>query len=404
MAHDISEYNQQETMDDSNEEITEVTDKKNIGDLNSAIVVALDWTIETIYTQINKGNIDLNPAFQRRNVWNIQKKSRLIESILMGIPIPQLLLAERLNERNKYIVLDGKQRLLAIKEFLDCYYEKDESFIMKGLTVFTEFNEKKAYEILTEGARKSENILDFAVLGNSSIRTVFIRNWPSNDYLYQVFNRLNTGATPLAPQELRNSLYPGKFTEYILRVSSDPVILELLNLQDEDKRMRDVELVQRFYSYYFYANEYKGTLKAFLDSTADKLNKQWPTLETDISSGFCELKASIDMVKKIYGDLSFRNPKNKSYTIIKPLFEVLTYYFAKSEVRQNIFGLKPEAVAAYNRLFEDPEFIDSITSHTSDLVRVKYRFEAFCNSLNSLFENANINLNVKNPFKEPYGE
>ncbi|MGN6930399.1 DUF262 domain-containing protein, partial [Neisseria sp. P0015.S010] len=76
-----------------------------------------DWTTETIIRQIEKGNIILNPDFQRRDAWNKKKKSQFIESLILGLPIPQIVLAESKDQKGKYIVLDGKQRLLSLRQF-----------------------------------------------------------------------------------------------------------------------------------------------------------------------------------------------------------------------------------------------------------------------------------------------
>ena len=82
------------------------------------IVYGRDWTIETIFNQIKRGNIDLNPDFQRRNAWNDIKKSKLIEPYLLGYPVPEIVLAENPNQRGSFIVLDGKQRLLTLCGFI----------------------------------------------------------------------------------------------------------------------------------------------------------------------------------------------------------------------------------------------------------------------------------------------
>ena len=78
---------------------------------SDAVLHSSDWTVETLFSQLKRKNIDINPRFQRRDAWDSGKKSRFIESIILGLPIPQIVLAERKGERGRYIVLDGKQRL-----------------------------------------------------------------------------------------------------------------------------------------------------------------------------------------------------------------------------------------------------------------------------------------------------
>jgi len=86
---------------------------------DEVVVYSRDWTVETITNQIGQGNIDLNPRFQRRNAWNDQKRSRLIESLIVGIPIPEIVLAEDTEKRKAFLVIDGKQRLLTIAGYID---------------------------------------------------------------------------------------------------------------------------------------------------------------------------------------------------------------------------------------------------------------------------------------------
>jgi Protein of unknown function DUF262 len=80
----------------------------------AAVVTGTDWTTETVVSQLKRGNIQLDPRFQRRDAWKRDRKSRFIESLIVGLPIPQIVLAESKRERGRFIVLDGKQRLLSI--------------------------------------------------------------------------------------------------------------------------------------------------------------------------------------------------------------------------------------------------------------------------------------------------
>ena len=86
-------------------------------EISGIVVAGTDWTTATIVDQLVRENIQLNPRFQRRDAWNITRKSRFIESIILGFPIPQIVLASNKKERGKFIVLDGKQRLLTILQF-----------------------------------------------------------------------------------------------------------------------------------------------------------------------------------------------------------------------------------------------------------------------------------------------
>jgi len=181
-----------------------------------AFITGSDWTTETIVSQLRKGNIDLNPSFQRREVWTAKRKSSLIESIILNFPIPQLVLAAQKDDPNTYIVLDGKQRLLAIRQFCaDPNDDRDEQFqplYLEGLTVREELNGEPR-EGLVSQSDQFQNTLN--AFDNHTIRTVVIRHWPDEDYLHRVFQRLNTGSVPLSSQELRQAIHPGPFTDFV---------------------------------------------------------------------------------------------------------------------------------------------------------------------------------------------
>ncbi|MEW9623427.1 DUF262 domain-containing protein [Rhodanobacter geophilus] len=116
-----------------------------------AVVMNADWTIETIDTQINKGNINLQPGFQRRVAWDDARKSRLIESIIVGMPVPNIVLAENKDHRGRFIVIDGKQRLVAINGFLKGEYK------LRGLDIRKDLNDKIYEDLPSEDKEYLDN-------------------------------------------------------------------------------------------------------------------------------------------------------------------------------------------------------------------------------------------------------
>src|SRR5271156_1022170 len=117
------------SIDDSEEALPQLAEAVDAGEgesdlekgkldlISKTVWTASDWTTETILRQIEKGNIQLNPQYQRREVWKAERKSKFIESLIIGLPIPQIVLAEDQTRRNSYIVIDGKQRLLTLSQF-----------------------------------------------------------------------------------------------------------------------------------------------------------------------------------------------------------------------------------------------------------------------------------------------
>lgn len=235
------------------------------------VVAGTDWTTATILDQLVRGNIQLNPRFQRRDAWDIKRKSRFIESIILGFPIPQIVLASKDKERGKFIVLDGKQRLLTILQFYGRSETPNDNFALKNLEFRIELN-GCTYQDLNNF--QFADVLE--TLDNQTIRTTVIRHWHTESFLYKIFMRLNVENTPLSPQELRQALHPGNFINFLDDWSIESLALKkILKSKNSDFRMRDVELLLRYVSFHYYLSTYRGNLKAFLDNTCKVLNENW---------------------------------------------------------------------------------------------------------------------------------
>ena len=262
--------------------------------IEDAVVFSTDWTAETISAQLRKGAIDLDPAFQRRDAWSAERKSKFIESIILGLPIPQIVLAERKGEKGSFIVIDGKQRLLSIQKFTT-----DDGvnppFALSGLKLRKDLN-KVTYNEL------KSRIGDLRSFENQSIRTVIIRNWQKEDVLYLIFHRLNSESLPLSPQELRQALHPGPFLTFADKYSFDSLGLRrTLGRTQPDFRMRDVELLVRLYAFANFSPEYRGNLKDFLDDACEKLNAEWANKTDQLVQQAFEFEVGIRFSFEIFG-------------------------------------------------------------------------------------------------------
>jgi uncharacterized protein with ParB-like and HNH nuclease domain len=151
--------------------------------LENAVLWSVDWTTETLISQLNRENIELNPIFQRRSAWNNKRKSLFVESIILGLPIPQIILAEEKNRKGKFIVIDGKQRLLAIRQFASEEGGKFTPLKLEGLDDKNELN-GLTYSDLKNDLRLRD-VVDY--FDNQPIRTVIVRDWKNEEYLYSVF-------------------------------------------------------------------------------------------------------------------------------------------------------------------------------------------------------------------------
>ncbi|MET7924993.1 DUF262 domain-containing protein [Streptomyces sp. NPDC051453] len=357
--------------DDADGDEDESSDGVTSDEVTRALVTDTDWTTETILSQLRRGNIQLNPRFQRRDAWNKPRKSKFIESLVLGLPIPQIVLAEDKNKRGKFIVLDGKQRLLALRQFAAgstfAASEEDEGFKgypLSGLDV----REDLRGVTLKKMEKDDKYVDDLNALLNETIRTVVVRRWPNEDFLNQVFLRLNTGSVKLSPQELRQALHPGQFTDFLDDFASESVWLRnALHIDKPDFRMRDVEVLLRYFGFRYSLEEYTGNLKKFLDDTVNLLNKQWESDEEQIRAIGAECEAAIEATFKIFGEKAFYRWANGKYEgrFNRAVFDVMAYYFS-NEVVRDLAVANAEAVEnAFRELCDsDRRFVESIQTTT----------------------------------------
>jgi len=351
-----------------------------------AIVSGTDWTADTIISQLSKGNIDLDPTFQRRDAWTQARKSKFIESIILGLPIPQLVLAESQGSKGTFIVIDGKQRLLSLQQFAGINLERDfEPLLLKGLTVRKELN-GKTYDDLGRDSRLRPLLTAFE---NQPIRTVVVRNWQNEKLLYIIFHRLNTNSLPLSPQELRQALHPGGFLRFIVKQSEESTGLhKVLNLKKPDFRMRDAELLLRYFAYENFAADYKGNLKDFLDSTCKILNREWERRAGELREQAEQCERAIRDTFRIFGeDSAFRKWDGEKFEprFNRAVFEIMVYYFSQKSVRRGARSMKSKVTRAFKRLCErNSQFLKSLETTTKSLKATSTRFSLWGRALKHL--------------------
>lgn len=375
----VEKFDESEPYNEKEEDITNL-DKLNV---SSMAITGTDWTAETLVSQIKKGNIVLNPDFQRRDAWTIKTKSRFIESLLLGLPIPQIILAEQQGKRGSYIVIDGKQRLLALQQFV-LGNESGEKIKLTGLEVKTQFN-RKTYDDILSGPDNEE----IDAFNNQTIRTVVIKNWPSPEVLYLLFLRLNTGSVKLSPQELRQALYPGSFIKFVNEESAKcEELQQMLNLKGPDFRMRDVEILIRYFAFKYYLSEYGGSLQAFLDKTCNNLNQKWEACEATIQDDFRQMKEAIITTREIFGSsCAFKKYKNEKYEdkYNRAVIDIMLYYFSANDWRNAARLKKAEIKQAFEQLCaNNPSFLTSIETTTKSLAAVQCRFLEWGKTLNKV--------------------
>ena len=213
---------------------------------------------------LNKLNyMDVSPFYQRRLRWDQQKQSQLIESFLINIPVPPIILYER--DYNSYEVMDGQQRITAIKDFYN------NSLELTGLEVWSELN-GRTYQQLPSKIRAG---IDRRAISSIVLITESTPNKEEAFFLKQItFERLNTGGVSLSRQEIRNCIYSGLFNTLLFKLASNSIFAEAWNIPIENenklrtnnlyKKMEDVELILRFFAFR-HADKFRQGIEGFLN-------------------------------------------------------------------------------------------------------------------------------------------
>jgi hypothetical protein len=295
----------------------------------------------------------------------------------LGFPIPQLVLAETKGLRGQFLVLDGKQRLLTLLQFTGNAEGPRNGFRLSGLEVRTDLLRKTYSQFESEPERKN----DFNAFLNSTIRTVVIRTWPNTTFLHTVFRRLNTGSVKLSPQELRQAVVPGQFTDYIDdTAAASRHVQTLLGRGDPDPRMRDVELMVRYLAYRRYINEYSGRIKDFLDETCVKLNETWNEARGSVYDDIEEFNSAVDVLVDIFGvEEIARKPGSRSFN--RAIFDSLVFYGADEQIRIQMRRHSEEIRRVYASVLTDARFVEAVESDTAGIPHTFERLSIWGESL-----------------------
>jgi len=312
-----------------------------------------DFTLTVLHDKMNDGKIVV-PDFQRRYVWNINQGSRLVESFLLGLPVPGIFLAKEKDTGN-LLVLDGQQRLVTCKAF------REEMFpITNRVFSLKNVNEKWLGKKYSELDPSDQNRFDDSVLRATITQQIH----PEDDTsIYHIFQRLNTGGTILQNQEIRNCLYHGNFNDMLRELNLNETWRDLYNSRKPNKRMKDEELILRFLALHYNFKNYSKPMNEFLSKFMD--NNRNISMEKSNSMK----KIFIDTISYIYREVgipAFRPRGN----INSAAFDSITYIVAnfKSELNDNIAD-------NIQKLFQDSGYLKAIAEGTTDPETIKNRLE-----------------------------
>jgi len=348
-----------------------------------------DFNVRTLYDFIDSGIVNI-PGFQRNYVWDIKRASKLIESLLIGIPVPQMFLYEQ--GKNSFLVIDGQQRYFTIYFFkkkrfprlekrieLRNIFDKNKGFpenILADNNYFVDFNlqlpellpdkknkfNKLNYSTLLEEDRNS---FDFRTIRNIIIK----QNTPEDgdSVIFEIFNRLNSGGVNLKPQEIRTSLYHSKFYDMLYSINLDENWRKLTPKETPDLNMKDVEIILRGFAMLVKHEEYKPSMVKFLNAFSSQARKF-----TDAEINYFEnlFKSFVSNVVNINPKLFFNNDRFNIATY-ESIFVALT----EDAYQDKTLTIKNTTLENIQELRNNPGFTEASQQSTASTANVKLRIE-----------------------------
>jgi hypothetical protein len=245
-----------------------------------------DFNVLTIASFIESRAVKI-PGFQRNYVWDIKRASKLIESLIIGLPVPQVFLYEE--DRNRFLVIDGQQRLMSIYYFIQQRFPRkekrtelrrifdEEGRIPSGVFHSDEYFLKFRLQLPEKLPNQSNrfNGLNYETLGDyrtafdlRPIRNIIVKQVSPKDddsAIYEIFNRLNSGGINLTPQEIRMSLYHSGFYQMLYQANTRPEWRTLLGLDEPDLHTKDVEILLRGFAMLLKGEKYSPSMVKFLN-------------------------------------------------------------------------------------------------------------------------------------------
>lgn len=309
-----------------------------------------DPTLEVLANKVVQGDIIL-PAYQRKYVWRIEQASKLIESFLMGLPVPQVFLY--VNDDDKLEIIDGQQRILSIKYFFEGYYSEIDSrdnrqiFRLKGLSERSEYNGKTFFELQPRDQRR---------LKNATLRAIYVKQLkPSSgdDSVFHIFERLNTGGTRLKPQEIRNAVYRGNIVSELKELNGNPDWRNILGAPSPDKNQKDVEIILRLFSLFEQWEQYEKPMLTYLNNQM-KINKEF---RSERASKF---KSRFSEVTKLIVSVIDKPFRPKRVINVAMLEAVMIALLENESITAQDLANK------YDELSSDQGFTDSLRGATTD--------------------------------------
>lgn len=331
-------------------------------------------TIGVLVDMLKNNAIDLAPAFQRKTgIWSPGQQSRLIESIMLDLPLPSFYFA--IEERSKqWIIIDGLQRLTTLKAFAI-----DQSLTLKELDFLDAQYAGKKYADFEYFEKLAFSMLPITIN--------ILKGTTPPEVKYVLFQRINSAGTSLSPQEMRNALNQGPASELLKEIAASPEFTRVMH-SVSNKRMDEQEYILRFFAFYLYDYApFKDDMDAYLASSMSSLNGLAPEKLKQLKNRFFD---ALEVCESLLGQDVFRKPSEngRRNPISKALFDSLMVSVAsltESEVKtvlqkRDCFNL------TYKQLFDNIDFQKMLSQGTGKYKSVSYRLAQIKSLLNQMLD------------------
>lgn len=329
-------------------------------------------TVGQLKDMLKNKMIDLQPDFQRHgDLWSKNKKSRLIESIILGLPLPSFYFYVD-EEREKWVVIDGLQRLCAINDFM-----VEQKLKLTGLQFLQKIHNKHRYDDFSYYEQ-----LDMSM---RSVTLNVISGTSSAEAKYIIFQRINSEGTQLSPAEIRNALFHGRSMTMIKSLAESKEFEEATHYRVQQKRMRHYDFVSRFFAFYIqgYHSYESNKMDLFIGNSLEMMNqnrndKVFEQLKTVFfeSLSLCHSLLGDDAFRQPFSDKDRKKKDKKANPVSISLFEAMMCSVARlsDSEKEKLLERRIDYLKQYQDMFRNEYFRNEISKSTLNSKSVYYRF------------------------------
>ncbi|MDA0695982.1 MAG: DUF262 domain-containing protein [Proteobacteria bacterium] len=342
-------------------DLIEIDAKEDMDQSFDPSKINLQAEVHTIYNLITRMRHDelIAPDYQRKKeIWNLEVQSRLVESLIVRIPIPVLYLDA--TDDDQWMIVDGLQRLSTLKKFID----QPEEFVLQGLEYLDQFNGLTFKELPRPFQRR---ILE------TQVPAVLIKKGTPENVKFNIFKRLNTGGAPLTDQEIRHALNIGNSKNILDKITESKAVKKVIKNDIQNERMELNELILRGFGYWFFTFDSirEAPLDTYIVSVMKELNKY---TYKEIEHKVIDYLDVLLCAEEIFGDKVFRKisgtRKNKfNKNVYETWVSVLSIY--TKDDRKNLVKHKDEIIKGFEMLLKESSFNYAISSRKNNSINLR---------------------------------